>query len=56
MIAPRFIDAVLRIQIRRIRMFLDLTDPDPDPDPVVRRTDPDLAPALAPDASIIKQI
>jgi uncharacterized membrane protein len=35
--------AVLRIQIRRIRMFLDLLDPDP----VERGTDPD--------PSIIKQ-
>jgi hypothetical protein len=46
-IAPGFIDAELRIRIRKNRMCLYLTDPDP----VVRRTDP----ALAPDASIIKQ-
>ncbi len=36
---------VLRIRIRRIRMFLGLLDPDPDP--LVRCTDPD--------PSIIKQ-
>jgi hypothetical protein len=44
--------AVLRIRIRRIRMFLALSNPDPlvrgtDPDPLVRGTDPD--------PSIIKQ-
>ncbi len=33
---------MLRIRIRRIRMFLGLLDPDPhlDTDPLVRRTDP----------------
>jgi hypothetical protein len=40
-------EAVLRIRIRRIRMFLGLLDPDPDP--LVRGMDPD------PDPSIIKQ-
>jgi hypothetical protein len=39
--------AVLRIRISRIRMFLDLLDPDPDP--LVRGMDPDS------DPSIIKQ-
>jgi hypothetical protein len=39
--------AVLRIRIRRIRMFLGLLDPDPDP--VVRGMNPD------PDPSIIYQ-
>jgi hypothetical protein len=43
--------AVLRIRIRRIRMFLNL--PDPNPDPLVQGTDP--APDPAPDFSIIKQ-
>ncbi len=37
--------SVLRIRIRRIRMFLGL----PDSDPLVQRTDPD------PDPSIVKQ-
>jgi hypothetical protein len=41
--------SVLRIWIRRIRMFLGLLDPDP----VVRGTIP--YPAMAPDPSIIKQ-
>jgi hypothetical protein len=41
---------VLRIRIRRIRMFWGL--PDADPDPLERGTDP--APAPAPDPSIIK--
>jgi hypothetical protein len=36
---------VLRIQIRKIRMFLDLLDPDPDP----------LVTGMDPDPSIIKQ-
>jgi hypothetical protein len=40
---------VLRIRIRRIRMFLGLLDPDP----LVRGTDP--APDPAPGPSIIKQ-
>jgi hypothetical protein len=39
--------AVLRIRIRRIRMFLGLLDPDP----LVRGTDPD----PAPDPSIISK-
>jgi hypothetical protein len=43
--------AVLRIRIRRIRMFLGLLYPDPDP--LVRGMDPD--PALDPDPSITKQ-
>jgi hypothetical protein len=38
---------VLRIRIRKIHMFLGLTDPDPDP--LVRDTDPNA------DPSIIKQ-
>jgi hypothetical protein len=41
------LQTVLRIRIRRTRMFLGL--PDPDQDPLVRGTDPD------PDPSIIKQ-
>jgi hypothetical protein len=41
-----YFEAVLRIRIRRIHMFLGLPDPDPlvrdtDPDPLVRDTDPD---------------
>jgi hypothetical protein len=40
-----YFTALLRIRIRRIRMFLGLLDPDPNP--LVRGTDPDL--------SIIKQ-
>ncbi len=39
-------EAVFRIRIHRIHMFLGL--PDPDPDPLVRGVDPD------PDPSIIK--
>jgi hypothetical protein len=42
---------VLRIRIRRIRMFLGLLDPGPDP--LVRGTDPD--PATDPDPSFIKK-
>jgi hypothetical protein len=47
---------VLRVQIRRIHMFLGLPDPDPlirdtVPDPIVRDTDPD----QDQDPSIIKQ-
>jgi hypothetical protein len=41
--------AVLRIRIRRIRMFLGLLDPDPDP--LVKG----MVPALDPHPSIIKQ-
>jgi hypothetical protein len=44
-------EAVLRIRIRRIHMFLGL----PDPDPLVRVMDPDPDPAPDPDPSIIKQ-
>jgi hypothetical protein len=42
------LQAVLRIRIYRIHMFLGLLDPDPDP--LVRGMDPD------PDPSVIKQI
>jgi hypothetical protein len=44
---------VLRIRIRRIRMFLGLLDPDPDP--LVRRMDPDPPTDPDPNPSIIKQ-
>jgi hypothetical protein len=43
---PETFEAVLRIRIRRIHLFLDL--PDSDPDLLVRGTDPD--------PSIIEQI
>jgi hypothetical protein len=43
--------AVLRIRIRWIRMFLGLLDPDPDPDPLERSMDPD----STLDPSIFKQ-
>ena len=43
------LEPVLRIRIRRIRMFLGLLGLDPDPDPLVSGMDPD------PDPSIIKQ-
>ena len=48
-----YIEAVLRIRIYRIHMFLGL----PDPDPLVRGMDPDPDPALDPDPdpSIIMQ-
>jgi hypothetical protein len=45
------IQAVFRIRIHRIHMFLGL----PDPDPLVRGMDPDSDPALDPDPSIIMQ-
>jgi hypothetical protein len=44
------LEPVLRIRIRRIRMFLGLQDPDPDP--IVRGMDPD----PEPDHSVTKQI
>jgi hypothetical protein len=44
-------EAVLRIRIHRILMFLGLLDPDPDPS--VRCMDPDSAPDLNP--SVTKQ-
>ncbi len=47
--AVTVVQAVLRIRIHRIHMFLGL----PDPDPLVRGMDPD--PALDPDPSIIVQ-
>jgi hypothetical protein len=40
-----YFPAVLRIRIRRIRMFMGLLDPDPDP----------LIKCMDPDPSIIKQ-
>ncbi len=43
--------AVLRIRIHRIHMFLGL----PDPDPLVSGMDPDPDPALDPDPSIVMQ-
>ncbi len=43
--------AVFRIRIHRIHMFLGL----PDPDPLSRGMDPDPDPALDPDPSIILQ-
>jgi hypothetical protein len=46
-------EAVLRIRIHRIHMFLGLLDPDPDP--LVRGMDPDPALDPDPDPSIIMQ-
>ncbi len=40
-----YFETVLRIQIRRIRMFLGL--PDPHPDPLLTNTDPNPDPSLS---------
>jgi hypothetical protein len=39
-----YIEPVLGIRIRRIRVFLGLLDPGPDP--IVRDTDPDAEPSV----------